>query len=72
MVLMQMVQQLAQNQRQQAADMAQMMKIMSAPKKLITDENGEPIGVEPVLDQKRAAIARAGQAFLLGRIDHKG
>jgi hypothetical protein len=29
--------------------LSQMGKIMSAPKKIITDDKGEPVGVEPVL-----------------------
>jgi hypothetical protein len=40
----------AQVLKQMQAMQAQMVKIMSAPKKLITDDNGEPIGVEPVLE----------------------
>jgi hypothetical protein len=43
-------QQLMQAQQQMIEVMTQIGKVMSAPKKIITDEKGEPIGVEPVLN----------------------
>jgi hypothetical protein len=43
------LQQMVQAQQQQMEALGQIGKIMSAPKKIITDDKGEPVGVEPVL-----------------------
>jgi flagellar hook assembly protein FlgD len=43
------LEQMVQAQQQQMEALGQIGKIMSAPKKIITDDKGEPVGVEPVL-----------------------
>jgi hypothetical protein len=42
-------QQMAESQKQMLEVMQNIGKVMSAPKKIITDDKGEPIGVEPQL-----------------------
>ncbi len=50
--LMQMMQQMQAMQQQQAMlaqSMAELGKVMAAPKRIVTDNAGNPVGVEPVL-----------------------
>lgn len=53
-MLIQNQQQLILSQQQLLESMRQMAAVMSAPKRIITDERGEPVGVEPVLSQEPA------------------